>query len=83
VRITVDSSDPDFIGRENLGQYNIWLDGKRVEGCFAADDVMGYVITDIRDPAGNVLFNRLWGTIKTQMLFGEVRIIDTRKLLVA
>lgn len=59
------------------GPVDILLDGKRVFGCFEADDEAGYVTKAKRDVNGDIV--AIDGEIQTVKLHGKVELIGERR----
>jgi len=65
MQVHVDSGD---IG------YEVWLDGNKLDNCFAADDKLGYVWIRPKDSAGKTIIDESGEFITRKKLTGNVTI---------
>lgn len=77
MRASIIQSDPGYIGAENVGRYRATLNGQPVERVITADEEAGFIERYCyRD--GRPVIDEQHASIKTEIVRGEVRIIDTR-----
>lgn len=62
-----------------IGPVDILLDGKRIFGCFEADDEAGYVVHAKRDASGDIIV--IDGEIQLVKRHGKVELIGERREL--
>lgn len=77
MRVTVDENDPDYIGDDNFGRYEVHLNGKYLADCYEADDVAGTAVVLARDEFGMHII--VDSELILQTLTGEVKIVDKWK----
>jgi len=75
MRVSSYRNDPDYIGDENFGRYEIYLDGVLISGCVEADDVAGTIKTCLLN---NGRYLERDGDLVLATTTGNVKIVDTK-----
>ncbi len=80
MRLSADQNDPDYIGRENAGRYEIVLNGTPITKVVECDDVAGYVVQLKCDEQGKYVLNAARDEVERVRMDGKVQIMDKRAL---
>lgn len=78
MRISAWCDDPDFIGEDNFGRYQCFLDGQPVDRVIECDTAAGVLTKYVVNDKGGIVSNELGTDALTEKLSGVVTILDTR-----
>lgn len=74
MRISMNKNDRGFTKEGEF--YSIYLNNKEITGVITADEEEKYIIAYCKKPNGDYIIEKDY--IKTEKLFGRVKIIDNR-----
>ena len=73
MRMSVKKDDPGY-HKKAQWRYQPFLDGKKVDHCFTADEDQGYVMVHKTDDSGKIMLKEDKSGIAVKQLFGRVEL---------